>query len=146
MILTVGGEKGGPGKSTVATTLAAMRASTGRQVLLVNADAQSTSIHWATARRDHPEMPQVTSVTMRGPKVHTEIADMTLHKLTRRCRRYGIMADGDNRIRCGVQQHRVAILSPEFVAGLNLSLSHEDEVAAALQARWTARTPGGEPH
>jgi chromosome partitioning protein len=76
MILTVGGEKGGPGKSTVATTMAAMRASTGRQVLLVNADAQSTSIHWATARRDHPDMPQVTTVTMRGPKIHTEIADM----------------------------------------------------------------------
>ena len=66
MILTVGGEKGGPGKSTVATTMAAMRASTGRQVLLVNADAQSTSVHWADARRDHPEMPQVTTVTMRG--------------------------------------------------------------------------------
>src|SRR3954467_4972310 len=76
MILTVGGEKGGPGKSTVATTMAAMRASTGRQVLLVNADAQSTSIYWSTARRDHPDRPQVTTVTMRGPKIHTEIADM----------------------------------------------------------------------
>ncbi len=76
MILTVGGEKGGPGKSTVATTMAAMRAAAGRQVLLVNADAQSTSIHWADARRDHPEMPQVTTVTMRGPKIHSEIADM----------------------------------------------------------------------
>ena len=76
MILTVGGEKGGPGKSTVATTMAAMRAAAGRQVLLVNADAQSTSIHWAAARRDHPEVPQVTTVTLRGPKIHTEIADM----------------------------------------------------------------------
>ena len=76
MILTVGGEKGGPGKSTVATTMAAMRATDGRQVLLVNADAQSTSIHWATARRDHPEVPQVTTITLRGPKIHSEIADM----------------------------------------------------------------------
>jgi chromosome partitioning protein len=76
MILTVGGEKGGPGKSTIATTLAAMRASAGRQVLLVNADAQQTAVHWAAVRRDHPEVPQVTTVTMRGPKVHTEIADM----------------------------------------------------------------------
>jgi chromosome partitioning protein len=76
MILTVGGEKGGPGKSTVATTLAAMRATAGRQVLLANADAQSTSIHWAAARRDHSEVPQVTTVTLRGPKIHAEIADM----------------------------------------------------------------------
>ena len=75
MILTVGGEKGGPGKSTVATTMAAMRATDGRQVLLVNADAQSTSIHWATARRDHPEVPQVTTITLRGPKIHSEIAE-----------------------------------------------------------------------
>jgi chromosome partitioning protein len=77
MILTIGGEKGGPGKSTIATTLAAMRASAGRQVLLVNADAQQTAVHWATVRRDHPEVPQVTTVTMRGPKIHTEIVDMS---------------------------------------------------------------------
>src|SRR3954451_15096344 len=76
MILTVGGEKGGPGKSTVATTMAAMRASTGRQVLLVNADAQSTSVHWAAARRDHPEVPQITTVTLRGKAIHSEIRDM----------------------------------------------------------------------
>lgn len=76
MILTVGGEKGGPGKSTVATTMTAMRATAGRQVLLVNADAQSTSIHWAAARRDHPEVPQVTTVTLRGGTIHKEIADM----------------------------------------------------------------------
>ena len=76
MILTVGGEKGGPGKSTVATTMAAMRAAAGRQVLLVNADAQSTSIHWASARREHPELPQITTVTMRGNSIHKEIADM----------------------------------------------------------------------
>jgi chromosome partitioning protein len=76
MILTIGGEKGGPGKSTVATTLAAMRATEGRQVLLVNADAQQTAAHWSAVRRDHPEVPQVTTVTMRGSKIHGEITDM----------------------------------------------------------------------
>jgi chromosome partitioning protein len=75
MILTVGGEKGGPGKSTIATTLAAMRATAGRQVLLVNADPQQTAVHWATMRREQ-DVPQVTTVTMRGPKIHTEIVDM----------------------------------------------------------------------
>jgi chromosome partitioning protein len=76
MILTVGGEKGGPGKSTIATTLAAMRASTGRQVVLVNADAQPTAVRWSDARRAVDGVAQVTTVTLRGPKIHADIGDL----------------------------------------------------------------------
>ncbi len=40
MILTVGGEKGGVGKSTLAVHLAYMLASSGRDPLLIDADPQ----------------------------------------------------------------------------------------------------------
>ena len=43
MIITVGGIKGGSGKSTVATNLAVLRARAGRDVLLVDADGQETA-------------------------------------------------------------------------------------------------------
>ena len=38
MIVLVGGEKGGTGKTTIATNLAALRAMAGRDVLLVDTD------------------------------------------------------------------------------------------------------------
>ena len=43
MIITVGGIKGGSGKSTVATNLVVLRSLEGRDVLLVDADTQTTS-------------------------------------------------------------------------------------------------------
>jgi chromosome partitioning protein len=43
MIILIGGEKGGTGKTTVATNLSACLASAGRDVLLVDADRQGTS-------------------------------------------------------------------------------------------------------
>ena len=38
MIILIGGEKGGTGKTTIATNLSAMRALAGRDVLLVDTD------------------------------------------------------------------------------------------------------------
>ena len=38
MIILIGGEKGGTGKTTIATNLAALRAMAGRDVLLVDTD------------------------------------------------------------------------------------------------------------
>jgi len=51
MIVAVLGEKGGTGKTTLATNLAGMRATAGRQVLLVDADRQGSASYWAAKRR-----------------------------------------------------------------------------------------------
>jgi len=51
MIVAVLGEKGGTGKTTLATNLAGMRAAAGRQVLLVDADRQGSASYWAEKRR-----------------------------------------------------------------------------------------------
>ena len=50
MIILVGSSKGGCGKSTIATNLAAVAAHKGRDAVLIDSDAQATSATWATDR------------------------------------------------------------------------------------------------
>lgn len=50
MIVLIGGEKGGTGKTTVATNLAAMRARAGVDVLLVDTDSQGSAKFWVDTR------------------------------------------------------------------------------------------------
>lgn len=50
-IILIGSEKGGVGKSTLATNLAALLATQNKNVMLVDADRQSTSANWAQDRQ-----------------------------------------------------------------------------------------------
>jgi chromosome partitioning protein len=50
MILLVGAEKGGTGKTTLAVNLAALRASRGYEVLLLDADPQKSMSFWSATR------------------------------------------------------------------------------------------------
>ncbi len=50
MIILIGSEKGGVGKSTLATNLAVLLASKGNDVVIVDADRQSTCANWAQDR------------------------------------------------------------------------------------------------
>jgi chromosome partitioning protein len=79
MILVCGGIKGGSGKTTMATNLAAMRAGAGKDVLLVDADEQeSATIFTAIRKRDRRERPQYTSIILRESQVRAEIDRMRL--------------------------------------------------------------------
>ena len=49
-IILIGGEKGGTGKTTLAVNLAALRASQGRDVLLIDTDIQASASYWAQSR------------------------------------------------------------------------------------------------
>lgn len=74
MILTVGGIKGGSGKTTIATTLAIMRASQNKDVLLVDADDQETASDFSMLRNERIEdIPRYTTIKLAGPSVRTEI-------------------------------------------------------------------------
>jgi len=70
MIVLVGGEKGGTGKSTLATNLCAHLAVAGQDVLLLDADRQSTSANWVAERSQHPELPAVHCVQRYGNLFH----------------------------------------------------------------------------
>ena len=66
MIVLIGGEKGGTGKSTRATNLCAYLAVAGQDVLLLDADRQGTSASWAAERSQHPELAAVHCVQRYG--------------------------------------------------------------------------------
>ena len=77
MIITVGGIKGGSGKTTVATNLAVIRANDGHDVLLVDADDQETATDFTILRNERrPDGAGYTSIKLTGPAVRTEILRM----------------------------------------------------------------------
>ncbi len=61
MILLLGGEKGGTGKSTVATNLAVWLAKQGKDVILLDTDRQRTSSHFVDRRNSagNGELPKI---------------------------------------------------------------------------------------
>jgi chromosome partitioning protein len=74
MIITVGGIKGGTGKTTVATHLACIAAGQHSDVLLVDADDQETAADFTAARKeDHPDAAMYTCAKLTGRSVRTEI-------------------------------------------------------------------------
>lgn len=76
MIVLIGGEKGGPGKTTIATNLAAMRTSEIEDVLLVDTDKQPTSSYWCSLREDKGILPRVSSIQKYDKAVRTEILEL----------------------------------------------------------------------
>lgn len=75
MIILVGGQKGGTGKTTIATNLAAIRAAK-RDVLLVDTDAQGSATMWAQIREQEAITPRLTCVSARGKGVAAEIGKL----------------------------------------------------------------------
>jgi len=73
MIVLIGGEKGGTGKTTLATNLAAQRSATGHRVLLLDADPQGSASNWTQLREEAGIMPQVTCVQKFGHALVAEI-------------------------------------------------------------------------
>jgi chromosome partitioning protein len=70
-IIAVVNQKGGTGKTTVATNLATLFAIQGPEVLLVDADPQQSALEW---QRDRPaHLPQVSVVGLPAPNLHREI-------------------------------------------------------------------------
>ena len=77
MILTVGGIKGGSGKTTVATNLACIAATQNTDVLLVDADDQETASDFTEVRKeDYPDAPRYTCTKLTGKSVRTEILEL----------------------------------------------------------------------
>lgn len=75
MIILIAGEKGGSGKSTVATNVAAGLALTGRDVLLLDADPQRTSALWVERREDSGIPPRVHCAEKTGD-LKQSVADL----------------------------------------------------------------------
>jgi chromosome partitioning protein len=76
MIILVGGEKGGTGKTTIATNLALMRMQRDGEVLLVDADPQPTATTWCSFRDHNNHLPRILSVQKTGKSTASDIKSL----------------------------------------------------------------------
>jgi len=76
MIILIGGEKGGTGKTTLATNLAAMRALAGRDVLLLDTDPQGSANYWTQTRDEENITPRVACIQKFGKGLPKEVQDL----------------------------------------------------------------------
>lgn len=73
MIICILSEKGGTGKSTIATNLAVIRAIEGKDVLLIDADPQNSSRAFADSREEKKIKPTFTCMEIIGKNIDAEI-------------------------------------------------------------------------
>ena len=76
MIVGVLSEKGGTGKTTLATNLAGMRAGLDRRVLLIDADPQGSALHWIELRG--ADLPRVEVLPLDGPQLSRHLRTRTM--------------------------------------------------------------------
>lgn len=75
MIIEVASQKGGPGKSTVVTNLAAQYAHNGKDVVIVDADPQRSAARWHADRIEAGHAPAVALVEKLG-RIHSTLSDL----------------------------------------------------------------------
>lgn len=75
-IVLFGGEKGGTGKTTLATNIAAMLAQGGRDVLLLDTDRQGSASAWATVREEDNIEPRVPCLQKFGKGLAAQVRDL----------------------------------------------------------------------
>lgn len=75
-IVLIGGEKGGTGKTTLATNLAAMLALEGKDVLLMDTDRQGTASFWAAVREEAEVEVPIACVQKFGKGVASQVRDL----------------------------------------------------------------------
>jgi len=78
MILLVGGEKGGSGKSCLAQNIAVYLTIQQYTVLIVDCDPQRTSSDWIQTRNTHPSLPSINCVQLYG-KIRNDLLSLENH-------------------------------------------------------------------
>lgn len=77
-IVAVLGEKGGSGKSCLCQNLAVVLHRRGRDMLLVDADPQATTVEWARERERNPDLPNI-----RVEEAHGDIRETLIDRAGR---------------------------------------------------------------
>lgn len=125
MILAITNQKGGTGKSTLATNLAVCFARTGAEVLLVDADPQHSARDW---RADRPDaVPLIHVVGLPVDHLHREIPPLA-HKFA------VLLIDGGGRMTTAARaEEQVRTLAyPAFVTALHDYTAYGEAYALGL--------------
>lgn len=76
MIILVGGEKGGTGKTTVVTNLAALAIQNNRDLLLVDTDKQGSASSWASVRDENDGVKRIPCIQKFGENIAREVKSL----------------------------------------------------------------------
>jgi len=78
MIILIGAEKGGTGKTVIAVNLAAARALQDKKVVIVDTDKQNTALRWVSQRDKNPDLPQkIDCLPLLGEDIGQKIVTLT---------------------------------------------------------------------
>ena len=73
MIIAVGNEKGGVGKSTIAINLAVEFTGSGKKVLLIDADIQKSTSMFSNIRREQANLPEIVVIEKTGASLDKDV-------------------------------------------------------------------------
>ena len=76
-IVVIGGEKGGTGKTTIATNLAAKRSLNGVDTLFVDTDPQASGSSWSYMRDANKIKPRIACIQKFGEGITEELLDLS---------------------------------------------------------------------
>jgi len=76
-IYLVGGEKGGTGKTTILTNMAAIMSAKGRDVLIVDTDQQGSASDWQAVRNENLDLKKIAAVQKFGKTLANEVRDLS---------------------------------------------------------------------
>lgn len=77
MILSVGGIKGGSGKTTLAINIAVYLSSKNKKVLLVDGDEQKSATSWAVKREQERNDENLTTIHLTGSSILSEVKKLS---------------------------------------------------------------------
>lgn len=73
MIVLIGGEKGGTGKTTLVTNIAAIAVNEGKDFIVIDTDKQSSASSWCALRDENQSAKRVSNIQKFGEKLGQEI-------------------------------------------------------------------------
>lgn len=76
MIIVIGGEKGGTGKTTIATNISAKMVSSGKDVLIIDTDKQGSASAWSSIRDDREDVSPIPCVQKFGNSIAPALIDL----------------------------------------------------------------------